>query len=215
VRWNAFSARPALERLALVAAAWHLPDEQSPYWSPGEATFFPEAAGAAAEACGADYALWLAATVDPWFCAQTDVIQAAFRSLDVDGDGKISPDDIRRSVAGPCYSRCTEEFDTLLSEADALLGGGLHFGDFAALLAGCPGKDDDSFYDRADDDAGDAVEQWCGYFNSSRCTMSPNERTRASSERGRPRCCSGESCSTAPSTTESFASSCGAQCRQG
>lgn len=41
---------------------------------------------------GAEYSSWLAAFVDPQLCAQPGVVLAAFRSLDVNGDGKISED---------------------------------------------------------------------------------------------------------------------------
>mmetsp|Transcript_44670 Transcript_44670/g.130028 ORF Transcript_44670/g.130028 Transcript_44670/m.130028 type:complete len:584 (-) Transcript_44670:303-2054(-) len=113
-RRRVFAARPLPERVAMAAAAWHLPGEQTQAFaamythasaascgcvkSRGAAESSDEQLERRLEQGTVDYATWLAASVPPSLLGQAAVVKAAVRALDPDRDGCISFGDICRAA---------------------------------------------------------------------------------------------------------------------
>lgn len=83
-----------------------------------------------------DYTEFLAATVDQEVYAQRDICMAAFRTFDLDGDGKISQHELEHVLGGgdaeksPSKSR----IQRMVSEADSSGDGVIDFEDFYTMM---------------------------------------------------------------------------------
>jgi len=113
-RRRVFAARSLLERVAMAAAAWHLPSEQTRLLVCAYAQAAARAGGLSEflsvanegeeglarrlEEGRVDYATWLAASVDPRLLGQPLCVKAATRALDPDRDGLISFEDVCRAA---------------------------------------------------------------------------------------------------------------------
>lgn len=89
-----------------------------------------------------DYTEFVAATVDRRIYAQRGVLRAAFRTFDLDGDGKISKQELRQVLGreeGDERTPSERRIDSLLGEADADGDGYVDFEEFFAMMtAGQP-----------------------------------------------------------------------------
>jgi len=83
-----------------------------------------------------DYTEFIAATVDQELYAQRDICLAAFRTFDLDGDGKISQHELEHVLGGgdveksPSKSRIRR----MVSEADSTGDGVIGFEDFYTMM---------------------------------------------------------------------------------
>jgi len=170
-RLQAFQAHRKLKRVALTAVARQLPDEAvgglrglfHSLDSNGDGLLSPQEIreGLASRALEVpqsldeilrsvdsdgsgclDYTEFVAATVDRRVYAQRGVLLAAFRTFDLDGDGKISKEELRQVLGGePGDERTPSErrIDGLLEEADIDGDGFVDFEEFFAMMtAGQP-----------------------------------------------------------------------------
>jgi len=84
-----------------------------------------------------DFTEFLAATLDQRQCADRGVCRAAFRTFDLDGDGRISPDELERVLASPerpDRSPSKRRVRRMLQEAGSCGGCCIDFEDFYAMV---------------------------------------------------------------------------------
>merc|ERR1711959_468946 len=86
-----------------------------------------------------DYTEFLAATLDRRHYIQEDVCWAAFRVFDLDGNGKITRDELAKVIADSAtfeeaLGMQREEIDRIIMEADADGDGEIDFEEFVAVM---------------------------------------------------------------------------------
>merc|ERR1719277_2167640 len=83
-----------------------------------------------------DYTEFIAATVDQELYAQRDVCLAAFRTFDLDGDGKISQGELEHVLGGGDAERSPSKsrIQRMVSEADSVGEGYIAFEDFHMMM---------------------------------------------------------------------------------
>lgn len=167
---QAFHAQTRMKRVALTAVAQHLPDaeirplqrtfrfldkngdgmlspeelyeglmslgeEVPPAWGDILRSIDSDGSGCL------DYTEFVAATIDSRLYAQRGVCWAAFRTFDLDGDGKITQEELSQVLGGgdaeksPCASRIAR----MVSEADCNGDGCIDFEEFYEMMTGPPG----------------------------------------------------------------------------
>mmetsp|Transcript_117954 Transcript_117954/g.251928 ORF Transcript_117954/g.251928 Transcript_117954/m.251928 type:complete len:523 (-) Transcript_117954:58-1626(-) len=84
-----------------------------------------------------DYTEFLAATMDRKLYIQRDVCWAAFRTFDLDGDGKITKDELARVLNGDGVKKAlgAGKIDNMIREVDANGDGCVDFEEFLAMMA--------------------------------------------------------------------------------
>lgn len=85
-----------------------------------------------------DYTEFLAATVEQKLVANRDVCKAAFRTFDLDGDGRITADELERVLGSPCdpaKSPGTGRVAKMVSDADKDGDGAIDFEEFYAFMS--------------------------------------------------------------------------------
>uniref|UniRef100_A0A7S2JVT7 EF-hand domain-containing protein n=1 Tax=Zooxanthella nutricula TaxID=1333877 RepID=A0A7S2JVT7_9DINO len=83
-----------------------------------------------------DYTEFVAATLDHRACARLDLCRAAFRTFDLNDDGRISPEEFEEVLRGddPERSPDRRRIDRMVREADADGDGCIDFKEFFAVL---------------------------------------------------------------------------------
>lgn len=83
-----------------------------------------------------DYTEFLAATIDQKIYTMEDVVWAAFRVFDVDGNGRISPDELKSVLSDGGVGKMldTETIDALMAGVDTSGDGEIDFDEFMALM---------------------------------------------------------------------------------
>lgn len=89
-----------------------------------------------------DYSEFLAATLDKQLLMQTDVCWEAFRVFDLDGDGKLSKDELAQLLRGHVSTGVSDEkVKKMIAEVDASGDGCIDFDEFCCMLRGTkPGQ---------------------------------------------------------------------------
>jgi len=87
-----------------------------------------------------DYTEFLAATLDKARYLQEDVCWSAFRLFDRNGDGKISPDELKAVLEGEEVAKTAgaEQIATMMKELDTTGDGYIDFEEFMAMMRGEP-----------------------------------------------------------------------------
>merc|ERR1712176_5958 len=83
-----------------------------------------------------EYTEFIAATVDQELYAKRDVCLAAFRTFDLDGDGKISQCELEHVLGGGDAERSPSKsrIQRMVSEADSVGDGYIDFEDFHTMM---------------------------------------------------------------------------------
>mmetsp|Transcript_64205 Transcript_64205/g.184449 ORF Transcript_64205/g.184449 Transcript_64205/m.184449 type:complete len:595 (-) Transcript_64205:91-1875(-) len=85
-----------------------------------------------------DYTEFLAATVELGLVAQRDICKAAFRTFDLDGDGRITSEELREVLSSGCdpdRSPSAGRVERMVKEADLNGDGCIDFEEFFAVMA--------------------------------------------------------------------------------
>jgi len=85
-----------------------------------------------------DYTEFLAATVELELVAQRDICKAAFRTFDLDGDGRITSEELREVLSSGCdpgRSPSAGRVERMVKEADLNGDGCIDFEEFFAVVA--------------------------------------------------------------------------------
>jgi len=84
-----------------------------------------------------DYSEFLAATLDKKILMQTDVCWEAFRIFDLDGDGKLSKDELKVVLKDHVSGKLDDtKIQKMINEVDASGDGCIDFDEFCAMLRG-------------------------------------------------------------------------------
>eukprot|EP00928_Gymnodinium_smaydae_P029340 TRINITY_DN22121_c0_g3_i2.p1 TRINITY_DN22121_c0_g3~~TRINITY_DN22121_c0_g3_i2.p1 ORF type:complete len:429 (+),score=110.72 TRINITY_DN22121_c0_g3_i2:313-1599(+) len=85
-----------------------------------------------------DYTEWIAATLDQKLCTRKDVCWAAFRTFDLDGDGKITREDLSKVLSGSGAQRVkalgARKIEKMILEADTTGDGAINFEEFCSMM---------------------------------------------------------------------------------
>jgi len=87
-----------------------------------------------------DYTEFIAASLDQKMYLQEDVCWAAFRAFDLDGDGKITKEELRRVLSNDDVQHAVpiEKMQGIIEEVDANGDGVIDFEEFSAMMRGTP-----------------------------------------------------------------------------
>jgi len=98
-----------------------------------------------------DYTEFLAATIDQKLCARRDIIQSAFRTFDLDGDGRITREELQQVLSSDDidHSPSPMRVQRMVDEADANGDGCIDFEEFFALMSAGVAADSTNLDDRA------------------------------------------------------------------
>merc|ERR1712032_1740604 len=83
-----------------------------------------------------DYTEFLAATIDKKLYMQRDVCWAAFRTFDLDGDGKITREELSKVLNGSNVQMAlgAAKIDKMIQEVDSNGDGCIDFDEFFAMM---------------------------------------------------------------------------------
>merc|ERR1711988_281804 len=87
-----------------------------------------------------DYTEFLAATIDKKLYIQDDIMWTAFRVFDIDGDGKITKDELKQVLGGSDPSHNLNEvcdagkIEAMIKDIDTNSDGQIDFEEFKAML---------------------------------------------------------------------------------
>merc|ERR1711974_79909 len=82
-----------------------------------------------------EYTEFVAATMDQRLHAKRDVAMRAFQMLDLDGDGKITKEELRSVLDCSDVENTTRRIDRMVSEADANGDGCIDFHEFFIMMS--------------------------------------------------------------------------------
>lgn len=85
---------------------------------------------------GVDYTEWIAATIDKKIYMQRDVCWAAFRTFDLDGDGRITREELDKVLNGNHVRKVlgASKIDKMIKEFDTNGDGVIDFEEFCAMM---------------------------------------------------------------------------------
>jgi calcium-dependent protein kinase len=85
---------------------------------------------------GVDYTEWLAATIDQKLYMERDVLWAAFRSFDLDGDGRITREELDKVLNGDQVQKTlgANKIDQMIRQFDTNGDGIIDFDEFCAMM---------------------------------------------------------------------------------